>query len=97
MIKLQKESIQIVLLVLLLTLFPISGYTLERLPDVGIDYRTMTVNQPAKLSVAGMRDVRNGDKISMRVNDEGVRYFKNLRTNEELAYPPVQSKEKKNQ
>lgn len=66
-----------------------AGYSLERLPDVGIDYRTMTVSQATKIIAAGMKEARNGDKILMRVDEKGVRYFKNLRTNEEMAYPPA--------
>ena len=85
------------LLVLLMVLTAVEGYTIEQLPDIGIDYRTMMVNQSTKLTAAGMKEARNGDKILMRVDEKGVRYFKNFRTNEELAYPPVQSNEKKNQ
>ena len=92
----QKGSLPVVLLILLLALSPTSGYTLDRLPDIGIDYRTMTVNQAVKLTAAGMKDAKNGDKISMRANEEGVRFFKNIRTNEELAYPPAKLNEKKN-
>lgn len=95
MIEKRKCILMAVLLNLMLFFWlPTAGYTVERLPDIGIDYKTMAVNQAVKLMAAGMRDVKNGDKIIMRVNDEGVRYFKNLRTNQEIAYPPIQHEEK---
>ena len=73
---------------------PTPGLALIALPDVGINYQTMTVTQAAKLTAAGMKDAKNGDKIFMRTTKEGVFFFKNLRTNEELAYPPAKPKEK---
>jgi len=93
MIKKRKCMLIAVLLILMLVWLPTKGYALERLPDIGIDYKTMNVNQAVKVMAAGMRDVKNGDKIIMRVNEEGVRYFKNLRTNQEIAYPPIQPEE----
>jgi len=73
---------------------PPSAQALMALPDIGINYQTMTVTQAAKLTAAGMKDAKNGDKIFMRTTKEGVFFFKNLRTNEELAYPPAKLKEK---
>ena len=73
---------------------PPSTQALMALPDIGINYQTMTVPQAAKLTAAGMKDAKNGDKIFMRTTKEGVFFFKNLRTNEELAYPPAKLKEK---
>lgn len=43
-----------------------------RLPDVGIDYNTMTVIQPAKLMAAGMKDVKKGDKIKMTIAEDSI-------------------------
>lgn len=75
--------------------WPAPGLALMALPDIGIDYQTMKVTQAAKLTAAGMTNVRNGDAISMRLSpQEGKILFKNLRTNEELAYPPAKPKGK---
>lgn len=75
---------------------PAPGLALMALPDIGIDYQTMKVNQAAKLTGAGMANVRNGDAISMRLSpQEGKIIFRNLRTNEELSYPPAEQKGKK--
>jgi hypothetical protein len=74
---------------------PAPGLALMALPDIGIDYSTMKVTQAAKLTGAGMANVKNGDAVSMRLSPkEGQIIFKNLRTNEEWAYPPAKSKEK---
>lgn len=68
---------------------------LVALPDVGINYRTMTVTQAKKLIAAGMKDVKNGDKMTMvSVPKEKTLIFKNLRTNEELSYPMERPQEK---
>jgi hypothetical protein len=74
---------------------PAPGLALMALPDIGIDYPTMKVTQAAKLTAAGMKNVRNGDGISMRASPEEEKIiFRNLRTNEELAYPPGKQKGK---
>jgi len=74
---------------------PAPGLALMALPDIGIDYQAMKVTQAAKLTEAGMANVRNGDAVSMRLSrEEGKIIFKNLRTNEELAYPPAGAKGK---
>jgi hypothetical protein len=71
------------------------GLALMALPEIGIDYPTMKVTQAAKLTEAGMTNVRNGDTISMRLSpQEGKILFRNLRTNEEMAYPPAKPKGK---
>jgi hypothetical protein len=68
---------------------PPSAQALMALPDIGINYQTMTVTQAKKLIAAGMKDVENGDRITMSVSKEKkFIIFKNLRTNEELSYPP---------
>ena len=72
---------------------PPSAQALIALPDIGIDYQTMTVKNAAKLTAAGMKDAKNGDKIFIRTTREGVFFFKNLRTNKELTYPPAKLKE----
>lgn len=73
---------------------PVPVQAFMALPDIGINYQTMKVTQAAKLTAAGMKDVRNGDGISLRTSNEGKLLFKNLRTNEELAYPSAKQKEK---
>jgi hypothetical protein len=74
---------------------PSPGLAIMALPDIGINYQTMKVNQEDKLTAAGMKYARNGDGISMRTSpQEGKIIFRNLRTNEELAYPPAKQKEK---
>ena len=73
---------------------PPTASALMALPDIGINYQTMTVNQPKKLSTAGMKNVQNGDRISISVSKEKKMIFKNLRTNEELSYPTEQPPDK---
>lgn len=73
---------------------PVPSLAVMALPDIGINYQTMKVTQAEKLIAAGMKDVRNGDGISLRTSSEGKLFFKNLRTNEELTYPPAKQKEK---
>jgi hypothetical protein len=74
---------------------PASGLALMALPDIGIDYQAMRVTQAAKLTEAGMTDVRNGDAITMRLSpQEGKLLFKNLRTKEEMVYPPAKPRGK---
>lgn len=74
---------------------PSPGHSLMALPDIGIDYHTMTVIRADKLAEAGMPGARNGDAVSMRhATEEGKIIFRNLRTNEEWAYPPESPKGK---
>jgi hypothetical protein len=73
---------------------PPSASALMALPDIGINYQTMTVNQAKKLSAAGMKNVQNGDRITITVSKEKKLIFKNLRTNEELSYTPDQPPDK---
>ena len=68
---------------------PPSASALLALPDIGINYQTMTVTQAKKLIAAGMKKAENGDRITMSVSKEKkLIFFKNLRTNEDLSYPP---------
>jgi hypothetical protein len=68
---------------------PPSAQALMALPDIGINYQTMTVTQAKKLIAAGMKNAENGDRITMSVSKEKkLIFFKNLRTNEDLSYPP---------
>ena len=67
---------------------PAPGLALMAMPDIGINYQTMKVTQAEKLIAAGMKDAKNGDRITMSVSKEKKLIFKNLRTNEELSYPP---------
>jgi hypothetical protein len=60
---------------------------LMALPDIGIDFQTMTVRQPQKLKAAGMKDVQTGDKVTMTVTKQGAMMFINQRTAETLTYP----------
>ena len=74
---------------------PAAGLALIALPaDIGVNYRTMKVTQAEKLIAAGMKNVRNGDSISLRASPEGKILIKNIRTGEELIYPPVKQKGK---
>ena len=73
---------------------PAPGLALIALPDIGINYQTMKVTQAEKLIAAGMKNVRNGDAISLRASQEGKILIKNIRTGEELIYPPVKQKGK---
>jgi hypothetical protein len=74
---------------------PAPGLALIALPaDIGIDYQTMKVTQAEKLITAGMKNVRNGDSVSLRASQEGKILIKNIRTGEELIYPPVRQKGK---
>ena len=74
---------------------PPSAQALMALPDIGINYQTMTVKNAAKLAAVSMKDAKNGDRITMSVSKEKkLIIFKNLRTNEELSYPPAKLKEK---
>ena len=69
---------------------PAPGLALVALPaDIGIDYQTMKVTQAEKLIATGMKNVRNGDTISLRASRrEGKILIRNIRTGEELLYPP---------
>jgi hypothetical protein len=74
---------------------PPTASALLALPDIGINYQTMTVNKAEKLKAAGMKNVGNGDRIAITVSKEKkLIFFKNLRTNEELSYPPERPPEK---
>jgi hypothetical protein len=76
---------------------PAPGLALMAQPDIGIDYQTMKVTQAEKLTAAGMKNVRNGDGITMRVfPQEGKLLFKNIRTGGELTYPPAKPEMKGN-
>ena len=68
---------------------PAAGLALMPLPDIGIEYQTMKVNRAERLIAAGRKEARNGDAVSMRIAAEGAIIFKNLRTAEELTYPPA--------
>jgi len=88
-------TIFVTILLLSCLWMPSPGLALMALPDIGIDYSTMKVTQAAKLTEAGMANVRNGDAVSMRLSpSEGKIIFKNLRTNEEMPYPPASQKGK---
>jgi hypothetical protein len=75
---------------------PAPGLALIALPaDIGIDYRTMRVTQAEKLIAAGMKNVQNGDAVSLRAaSREGKILIRNIRTGEELLYPSVKPKGK---
>ncbi len=64
-----------------------AAHALVSLPDIGINYRTMKVADAKKLMAAGMKDARNGDRISMRLSRATREIvFTNKRTGEELVY-----------
>jgi hypothetical protein len=88
-------SLLVAILLLTLLWLPAPGLALMALPDIGIDYKTMKVIRAEKLIAAGMKNVNNGDTISIRNSPkEGKIIFKNLRTSEELAYPSPEQKGK---
>jgi len=89
-----KLFIIVALFIMQFLLCPGSGYSLAALPDIGINHQTMKVTQAAKLTAAGMKNVNNGDTISVRASQEGKILIKNIRTGEELIYPPVKQKGK---
>ncbi len=66
---------------------PPCATALMPMPDIGVNYQTMTVIQAQKLAAVGMKNVKNGDKIFLRTSRTGQFFFKNLRTNEELTLP----------
>ena len=44
---------------------PAPGLALMALPaDIGINYQTMTAKNAAKLTAVGMKDAKNGDRIT---------------------------------
>lgn len=57
-----------------------TGHALMALPDLGIDYKTMLVVNPAKLRAAGMADVKRGDKVTMKPGQNGKLLFTSERT-----------------
>lgn len=70
-----------------------SGLALMAMPDIGIDFKTLKVVDAGKLVSAGMKNAVNGDSISMRSSPkDGKIVLKNLRTGEELDYPPSEQK-----
>jgi hypothetical protein len=74
---------------------PPTASALLALPDIGINYQTMTVNKAEKLKAAGMKNAGKGDRITITVSKEKkLIFFKNMRTNEELSYPPEQPQDK---
>ena len=84
-----------VIMILSWIVLPPSASALLALPDIGINYQTMTVTKAEKLKAAGMKSAGNGDRISISVSKEKkLILFKNMRTNEELSYPPEQPLEK---
>jgi hypothetical protein len=84
-----------VILLLSLSFLASPGFALMAIPDIGIDFKTMRVVQAEKLIAEGMKNVNNGDSISMRSSPkDGKIVIKNLRTGEELDYPPAEHKGK---
>ena len=78
-----------VIMILSWIVLPPSASALLALPDIGINYQTMTVTKAEKLKAAGMKSAGNGDRITITVSKEKkLILFKNMRTNEELSYPP---------
>jgi hypothetical protein len=83
--------------ILLLTwlLLPGPGLALMAIPDIGIDFKALKVVDAGKLIAAGMKNAVNGDSVSMRSSPkDGKIVIKNLRTGEELDYPPAEHKGK---
>jgi hypothetical protein len=59
---------------------------LSALPDIGIDYQTMTVVNAVKLRAAGMPHARNGDKILISHDQDSKLILINERTGETLRF-----------
>ncbi len=77
----------VALCIVLFVLFAAAAHALVSLPDIGINYRTMKVVDAKKLEAAGMKDAKNGDRISVRISRPTREIiFKNKRTGEELPY-----------
>ncbi len=91
-----KQSRNILLTVLAATVIlflswvvsPSLAPALMAMPDIGINYQTMKVTAAENLAAAGMKRSQNGDGISLRTSPTGQLIIKNLRTNEEMTYPP---------
>jgi hypothetical protein len=47
-----------------------NSYQITGDPITGINYQTMTVTQAKKFIAAGMKDAKNGDRITMSVSKE---------------------------
>lgn len=58
---------------------------LTALPDLGIDYRRMTIEQPETIRDLGMKDVRAGDRVKVNMNPEKELVITNQRTGESLV------------
>lgn len=87
----KRGSLLFIILVILCLLSPITVGALMKMPDIGIDYKTMTVNQPAKLMAAGMKDVKKGDKIKMDISEDGVITFTNEKNGAKAIIKPLKA------
>lgn len=63
------------------------AHALVALPDAGVNYGTMTVENPAPLAQAGMKDVKRGDSVTVEMTEEGQLRFTNQRTRESIIFP----------
>jgi hypothetical protein len=83
-----RQILLITVIICLTWIYPqISIQALMALPDIGIDYQSMTVKEVGKIRAVGMRRAVNGDQVTMSLSKEGVMIFKNERTSESLTYP----------
>ncbi|MFO7762034.1 MAG: hypothetical protein R6V20_10545 [Desulfobia sp.] len=58
---------------------------LTALPDLGINYRRMKIEQPETLRNLGMKDVHAGDRVKVNMNPEKELVITNQRTGESLV------------
>jgi hypothetical protein len=76
-------------------LTPSTGLTLLSFKSLGIDQKSMQVEDPSKLKEMGMKDVKKGDRITVTGTEDKRFSFFNSRTGEKLIYPEKAPEPKK--
>ena len=75
-------------MIILMWLHPLMpARALTALPDMGVDYQTMMVNNAGKLRAAGMKSAVNGDQVTISLSKDGIMTVKNQRSSETISYP----------
>jgi hypothetical protein len=72
-------------------LAPAIAHALVSFKGMGIDPKTMQVEDPSILKAYGMKDVKAGDGITISKDADGKVYFLNNRTGERLKPGPTAS------
>lgn len=75
-----QNLIRLVIFCLTIILFISPAYAIMPVPDIGVDYQTMQVKDPARLEKAGMEQVRKGDPVDVQVSRDGQVTVINKRT-----------------